>query len=204
MFILLCLALLTVSYKLVEILLTMSTIRNPQKYTVLYWAFAILIIVPLFRDNYIFKMPIHHDKALPIFGIIAVINIIIARYSGYNPIGNYYIVNFIVTYPIIEEIIFRGLILPNLKPFLGSSEILQILWMPVTLPVIVSAFLFAICHLQYYKLSALSMRYMVVAFSGGIVLGAMTEMTQSILYGLLLHIVFNSFSVIFAKRLRKG
>ncbi|BFH64819.1 CPBP family intramembrane glutamic endopeptidase [Paenibacillus azoreducens] len=195
--------LLTFSYKLVEILIRKTLLKRMEKYTVLVWAIIIIISVPLFNDEYIFKAPIHYEKALPIFGVLILVYIVSARFSGYNPKGKFNITNFIITYPIIEEIIFRGLILPNLKQFFVSSEIIQVFSMSVTTPVITSAILFAICHLQYYKLSAQSIRFIIIAFLGGILLGAMTEMTQSILFALILHIVFNLFSVIFAMRMSK-
>jgi len=173
------------------------------KYTVLVWAMIIIISVPLFNEEYIFKAPTHYDKALPIFGVLIFVYILSSRFSGYNPRGKYNIANFIITYPVIEEIIFRGIILPNLKQVFVSTEVIQVLYMSITSPVIVSACLFAICHLQYYKLSAQSMKFIMIALLGGILLGAMTELTQSILLALILHIVFNLFSVIFAKRLSK-
>lgn len=196
--------LLTFSYKLVEMCLRITPISKIGKYTVFVWALFILIDVPFFNDKYIFKMPIQYEQALPIFGFLILVYIVSSRFSGYNPIGKYNIVNFIITYPIVEEIIFRGLILPNLEQVFVSSENIQILYMPVTTPVIVSAILFAICHLQYYKLSAQSIRFIINAFLGGILLGAITVMTQSILFALILHIVFNSFSVIFAKRMSEN
>lgn len=174
-----------------------------EKYTVLVWATITIISVLLFNEEYIFNTPTNYEKALPIFGVLILVYIVSARFSGYNPRGMYNITNFIITYPIFEEIIFRGLILPNLKEFFVSTEVIQVFSMSVTIPVIVSAILFAICHLQYYKLSAQSTKFMIIAFLGGILLGAMTEMTQSILFALVLHIVFNLFSVIFAKRLSK-
>lgn len=190
---------LTFSYKLVDTCVRITSPSSKRKYTVFVWAMIILISFPFFNDKYLFKMPIHYEKALPIFGFLILVYIVSSRFSGYNPIGKYNIVNFIITYPIIEEIIFRGLILPILEQVFVSSEIIQILYMSVTTPVIVSAILFAICHLLYYKLSAQSIRFIINAFLGGILLGAITVMTQSILFALILHIVFNSFSVIFAK-----
>jgi len=201
MFLILCLSLLlTFSFKIVEIIIRIPPLRKLEKYTVILWAIIILIAVPFFNETYVLKMPLHYDRAFPIFGFLILVNVIASRFSGYNPIGKYNIINFLVTYPIIEEIVFRGLILHNIKQFFSSSEIIQVLYMPVTIPIIFSAFLFAICHLQYYSLSALSVRFMILAFLGGIMLGAMAEMTESILYALILHIVFNSFSVFFAKR----
>ncbi|WP_162848413.1 CPBP family intramembrane glutamic endopeptidase [Paenibacillus nanensis] len=72
--------------------------------------------------------------------------------------------------------------------------------MPITLPVLITAVLFAICHLQYYRLSTQSIRFMIFAFLGGILLGAMAEMTESILFSVILHLVFNISAVYVAKR----
>ena len=196
--------LLTFSYKLIDILIMKTLLKRMEKYTVLVWAIITIVLLPLFNMEYIFTTPINYHKAVPIFVVLILVYIVSARFSGYNPRGKYNITNFIITYPIIEEIIFRGLILPNLKQFFGSTEVIQVFNMSVTIPVIVSAILFAICHLQYYKLSALSIRFMIIAFLGGIFLGAMTEMTQSILLALILHITFNLFSVIFGKKILKG
>lgn len=201
MYLILCISLLlTFSYKLVDIIIMKTLLKRIEKYTVLVWSIIIIITLPIFNKEYIFMTPTNYEKAVQILGVLILVQIISARFSGYNPRGKYNITNFIITYPIIEEIIFRGLILPNLKQFFVPTEVMQIFYMPVTIPVIVSAILFAICHLQYYKLSAECIRFMIFAFLGGIILGAMTEMTQSILFALILHIIFNFFSVIFAKR----
>ncbi|WP_440119802.1 lysostaphin resistance A-like protein [Paenibacillus sp. QZ-Y1] len=117
--------------------------------------------------------------------------------------GKYNISNFVITFPVVEEIIFRGLILPNIKPYIVPTKLIEVLYVPVTIPVIITAGLFAICHLQYYKYSTETIRFMIFAFLGGILLGAMTEITQSIMLSLILHIVFNLFSVLFSKRIIK-
>ncbi|GIP18103.1 hypothetical protein J40TS1_37450 [Paenibacillus montaniterrae] len=203
MYLALCISvLLTFSYKLVDVLIK-KRLKGMEKHTVLVWAVLIIVVTPFFKAGYVFEMPTSYEKAIPIFGAVALVNIAAARFSGYNPKGKYNITNFIVTYPIIEEIIFRGLLLPNLKLVFTSVEVIQLFYMPVTVPVIISALLFAICHLQYYKLSAQCIRFIVIAFFGGIILGAITELTQSILFALVLHIIFNGFSVIFATRYKK-
>lgn len=197
----LCLSLLlTFSYKLVEVALRTTPYRRVGKYTVLFWGLIIVMITPLFNNNYTFKMPVDYGNAIPPFVMLIIINVIAARFSGYNPIGKYNIINFAITFPVIEEIIFRGLILPITESFIVPSKIMDVLYMPITIPVIITAGLFAICHLQYYKLSADSIRFMIFALLGGILLGAMTVMTKSILFSLILHIVFNSFSILFSKR----
>lgn len=198
----LCLSLLlTFSYKLVEVAIRTTPCRRVGKYTVLFWALVIVAITPLFNHNYTFKMPNEVDNLFPLFFMLIIIHVIAARFSGYNPIGKYNIIQFVITFPVVEEILFRGLILPIMESLIAPSKLMDVLYMPITVPVIITAFLFAICHLQYYKLSAEGIRFMIFAFLGGLLLGAITEMTKSILYSLILHIVFNLFSVLFSKRI---
>lgn len=204
MYLILCISLmLTFSYKLVDVIIMKILLKRIEKYTVLVWSIIIVITLPLFNKGYIFSVPINYEKAIPIFGVLILVQIISARFSGYNPKGKYNITNFIITYPIIEEVIFRGLILPNVKDFFVTTEVIQIFYMPVTIPVIVSAVLFSISHLQYYKRLAQCIRFMIFAFLGGIILGVMTEMTQSIIFAIILHSIFNFFSVIFTKKISK-
>ncbi|MCM3204762.1 MULTISPECIES: CPBP family intramembrane glutamic endopeptidase [Paenibacillus] len=199
-----CLSLLLAfSHKLVEVVIRKLPFRNLDKHAVLLWAVMIGLLIPFFHNEYVFKIPIHFGEALPIFGFLVIANVIAARFSGYNPIGSYNIINFVLTYPIVEEIIYRGLILPNIEPLFGSSKLMDIFYMPVTIPVIITAVLFAICHLQYYNLSSESIRFMIFACIGGIVLGSMTLMTESIVFALGLHMIFNSCSVLYSKRIIK-
>jgi uncharacterized protein len=193
--------LLSFSYKLVELAIRVTPYKRGVRYTVLLWALLIVALTPLFEKNYIFKLPVHFDKELPVLGMLMIVYVISARFSGYNPVGKYNIINFVLTYPVVEEILFRGLLLPNMKKWIGPTISLEILYMPVTIPVIITAVLFAICHLQYYKLSAESIRFMIFAFIGGILLGALAELTGSIMLPLLLHIVFNTFSVLFSRKI---
>ncbi|WP_082112479.1 CPBP family intramembrane glutamic endopeptidase [Paenibacillus sp. DMB20] len=140
---------------------------------------------------------------MPGFLILIAANYALSRFSGYDPIGKFNIVNFVIIYPIIEEFIFRGLILSNLNPYLSSEVLLELLYMPVTLSVVITALLFAVSHLQYYRLSRQSIRYMCFAFIGGIFFGAMADMTQSIWLSCLLHIEFNVLAVYFGKKTQR-
>ncbi|MFC7681822.1 CPBP family intramembrane glutamic endopeptidase [Paenibacillus sp. GCM10028914] len=192
--------LLTFSYKFVEIGIKSSKIL--QNYSIYFWAVIIMIVVPFYKDNYIFSLPANIMRVMPIFLVIVFANYLLSRFSGYNPVGKFNIINFIIVYPIIEELIFRGLILPSLNQNLNSGVFLEVMYMPVTVPVIISALLFAISHLQYYGLSLISIRYMVFAFFGGIVFGAITDLTESILLSCILHIEFNALAVYFANKSR--
>lgn len=65
-------------------------------------------------------------------------------------------------------------ILNNAFPILSNFEIAYI---PVTLPILISSFLFAVSHLQYYKFNQTSIKFMLFAFLGGIIHGMITDST---------------------------
>lgn len=74
--------------------------------------------------------------------------------------------------PIVEEVIFRGLVLSRLKRV-----------MPGWLSVVLSALLFGVCHGQAV--------WMAYAFALGLLFGVMTLRTGSIWPSLIAHVVFN-------------
>ncbi|WP_306434438.1 CPBP family intramembrane glutamic endopeptidase [Paenibacillus sp. J2TS4] len=137
---------------------------------------------------------------MALFLIVALVNLLIARSSGYNPMGRHDTIHFVISYPLIEEAVFRGLMLPILSNSTTSVLPLTIVGLPVKYTVLITAFLFAICHLQYYKLSRMSIRFMMFAFSGGIFFGIIADQTKSILLPIILHIEFNALSVYFSRR----
>ncbi|RUT44496.1 CPBP family intramembrane metalloprotease [Paenibacillus anaericanus] len=200
MYIALCLSLLlTFSYKIVEVIIKRFS-ANLVRYSLYFWAVGILILVPFFKWNYIINSPSNIIKVMPVFLILLIANCIASRYSGYNPVGKFNTINFIIVWPVIEEIVFRGLILPYLNQYLATGQIFEFIFLPVSYTVIISALLFAICHLQYYKLSRQSTRFMVFAFVGGITFGGLADITHSILLTCVLHIEFNFLAVYFAKK----
>ncbi|SMF92479.1 CAAX protease self-immunity [Paenibacillus uliginis N3/975] len=191
---------LTFSYKIVEIFIRIFRSKSLVRFSLYFWAVGTMILVPFSKGNYIFSSPDNIIKVMPVFLILIIANCVLARFSGYNPIGKFNIINFVITYPVIEEFIFRGLILSYLNQYLSSEVLIQVMYMPVTLSVVITALLFAITHLQYYSLSRQSIRYMIFAFMGGIFFGAITDLTHSILLSCLLHIEFNLLAVYFAKK----
>lgn len=204
MFIVLAVSLvLTFSYKIVERFISVWS-KSQVRYSVYYWAAIIVIVASLSKGNYIFSIPANITTILPSVLILIVANSVLSRFSGYDPMGQFNIINFVITYPVIEEFIFRGIILSNLNQYFNSMELIEVMHMPVTLSVVITAFLFAITHLQYYRLSRQCIRFMLFAFIGGILFGAITEMTHSILLSTLLHIQFNLLAVYFAKKNKKN
>jgi len=194
--------LLAFSYEIVEYILTLLRVKQRPGTTLYTWVAMILLLIPFFNEHIILNAPINIMVAVPGLVIIFLVNALVPRYSGYNPVGRFNILNFATTYPIIEEIIFRGMMLPYLNESLQASPFMELLYLPINLSVIITAFLFAISHLQYYKLSAQSTRFMIFAFTGGIFFGAIANITESIAFTLLLHMEFNILSIYFAKKIK--
>lgn len=195
--------LLAFSYKIVESFFRLLRVKHHPGYILYTWVLIILIIIPLFNEQVIFNFPANITVAIPGLLTILLLNVVISRYSGYDPVGKFNILNFAITYPIVEEIIFRGIMLPYLNEALQAEQLIQLLYMPVNFSVIITAFLFAVAHLQYYKLSSHSIRYMIFAFIGGLFLGALADLTGSIMLTCLLHIQFNTLAIYYAKKIKK-
>lgn len=184
---------LTFSYGMIKGIVTKVTCipgNTDGKYTIYIWGAMAFAATFFIKDNFVYKLPVVDRTVIYVCLAIFISNMFIAKYSGYKPIGRYNIINFVIFYPIFEEVIFRGYILPILNKSFQYTFI-EIAFLPVTISVIISAFLFSIAHLQYYKLNKWSIRYMTFAFIGGILFGAIANYTQSILIPILLHIEFN-------------
>lgn len=105
-------------------------------------------------------------------------------------------------YPIFEEVIFRGMIIPILNNSFSTHPYFEIAYIPVTLPILISAFLFAVSHLQYYSFNQTSIKFMLFAFLGVIIHGMITDSSLSIVFPILLHVEFNLLSVYYSKKLQ--
>lgn len=162
--------LLAFSYKIVDI--TVGIIIGKIRYQkieneIIYiWGTLLTIISYFYEDNYVFRLPIHYESIVLLILIALITNIFISRYSGYNPSGKKNILNFVIMYPIFEEVIFRGMIIPILNNAFSIFSYFEIAYIPVTLPILISSFLFAISHLQYYKFNQTSIKFMLFAFLG--------------------------------------
>ncbi|WP_195576593.1 CPBP family intramembrane glutamic endopeptidase [Paenibacillus sp. 1001270B_150601_E10] len=192
--------LLTFSYKITEYLVHISPLNKYKAYSVYLWGLVVVLLFIFMKNSLVYTLPNHLLEIAPAFFIIGGLNFVIARYSGYHPIGRYHTLNFMFTYPILEELLFRGMILPLLNQAFPSASSMTVLWLPMTTSVMITAALFAICHLQYYKLSKQSAGYMLFAFAGGMIFGGMTEAAGSIWPAVLLHIQFNAMCVYYSRK----
>lgn len=169
-------------YKILE-WCTKKILSSVTKYTIYIWALVILILSFLIRKNYIWNLPRMNDtNILGMFFFALIVSFFLSKNSGYRPIGRFNCFNFVLVYPIFEELSFRGLILP----LIFSCNIIDS-WSAI----IISAFLFAISHLQYYKLNLQSIKFMFYAFLGGLFFAYIAIATESILLTIPLHIAFN-------------
>ncbi|MDQ0208679.1 CPBP family intramembrane glutamic endopeptidase [Alkalicoccobacillus murimartini] len=204
---LLLVILLTFSYKIVDLTFRMligRALYQKIEHAMIYiWGTLITIIAFFYVDNFVFRLPIHYEPIIPLILITAITFMFTSRHSGYHPIGKKNILNFVIMYPIFEEVIFRGMMIPILNNSLPTYSVLELFHTPVTLPILLSAFLFAIAHLQYYSLNRTSVKFMLFAFLGGILLGMIANDSLSIVFALFLHIEFNLLAVYYSKKFSK-
>ncbi|WP_054705119.1 CPBP family intramembrane glutamic endopeptidase [Bacillus sp. JCM 19041] len=196
--------LLAFSYKIVDLIVRgiigRTLYRKIANEIIYIWGILLTGIVYFYEDNYVFRLPIHYEPIVLLVFIAAITIIFISRYSGYKPSGKKNILNFVLMYPIVEEVIFRGMILPILNNSLPIYTHFELLHTPVTVQILMSSFLFAVSHLQYYSFNRTSIKFMVFAFLGGMIFGMITDSSLSIVFALLLHIEFNLLSVYYSKR----
>ncbi|MGG1638858.1 CPBP family intramembrane glutamic endopeptidase [Paenibacillus sp. FSL K6-3182] len=197
---------LTCSFKILEFIisraLTKTKINHFKRNTVYVWGFFAIAAACFYEENYVFNLPINFTMVLSLTAVVFIANVIVSRHSGYRLESKFNRINFIIAYPIIEEIIFRGLMLPILNQAFVAASSYELFYLPVTLPILISSLLFAVSHLQYYTLNKLSVRFMFFAFIGGIIFGTIADITQSIFIPVLLHIQYNLLSVYYSRKVK--
>ncbi|MFJ8530375.1 lysostaphin resistance A-like protein [Bacillus sp. NPDC094106] len=196
--------LLAFSYKIVDItvgvIIGRTLYRKIENEIIYIWGTLLTVIIYFYEDNYVFRLPIHYESIVLLILIAAITNIFISRYSGYKPSGKKNILNFVIMYPIFEEVIFRGMIIPMLNNSFPIYPLYEIFYIPVTVQILISSFLFAVAHLQYYSFNQTSIKFMLFAFLGGIIFGMITDYSLSIVFSIFLHVEFNLLSVYYSKK----
>ncbi|ENQ3106170.1 CAAX protease self-immunity [Bacillus sp. 491mf] len=196
--------LLAFSYKIVDItvgvIIGRTLYRKIENEIIYIWGTLLTVINYFYEDNYVFRLPIHYEPIVLLILIAAITNIFISRYSGYRPSGKKNILNFVIMYPIFEEVIFRGMMIPILNNSFPIYPLFEIAYIPVTVPILISSFLFAVAHLQYYSFNQTSIKFMLFAFSGGIIFGVITDYSLSIVFSIFLHVEFNLLAVYYSKK----
>lgn len=105
-----------------------------------------------------------------------------------------------MVFPIGEEILFRGII-QSMANYLMGGNLVYIpmpIFNSVTVQVFISAFCFGITHFQYFdfRFNSSSLKKVLFAFVFGLFAGNIVEITGSIFYTILFHILGNSIAAI--------
>lgn len=189
--------LLSFSFKIIERIVGLLY-RQHLRFTLYYWGIVVVAASFWLKGNYVYSLPVNLYRVLPMFLILLIANCLISRSSGYSPEGRFNRINFVITYPVLEEIAFRGLALPVLARHHSLGQFHHTPVIELSLAVIITAALFAVSHLQYYKLNSQSVRFMIFAFSGGLFFGQIAQVTGSIVLTIPLHIAFNGSAALYA------
>lgn len=188
------------SFKIIEVILHKIN-KRIDKYTVYIWGILLFLVSYFSKDTFVFQLPQKVSTVILLFFEVLIINCLISRGSGYSPQGLYMKLNFMITFPIFEEIAFRGIILSRLTQLEFLNSWVNVLGIFSATPaILISAFLFAVAHLQYYRLNKASIRYMGFAMFGGIFFGIIATVSESILLTIPLHMAFNCTAVYYDKR----
>lgn len=185
-------------------------IKDVSKVTYLW---LVLLVVIGFIGGSIFginlppKEMLHLNLTIVTIGMGVII--LLSYYSKYNPgVTTKGIVQFCMVFPVGEEILFRGIIQSMVSwiPRFGVMYLRLPLFGTHSVVVLISAFLFAINHLQYhdFKLTDVAIRQIFIAFIGGLLMGNLVLYTGSILYALVVHILFNSSATLFSVLKKSG
>ncbi|WP_342481929.1 CPBP family intramembrane glutamic endopeptidase [Paenibacillus sp. FSL L8-0340] len=177
--------------------------KQHLRFSVYYWGIMVIIASLLIKNTYVYSFPKNLSTVLPLFFIILIVNCLISRSSGYSPAGRFDRFNFVIIYPVLEEIAFRGLAQPVLTRHHSLGQIHHTPVIELSFAVVITAALFAVSHLQYYKLNSQSIRFMIFAFAGGLFFGLITQMTESIMLTIPLHIAFNGSAAFYAYLIAK-
>lgn len=164
------------------------------------WFFIVLVIYVVLIGN--LSLPTNPLKLSDyIFMLLFIYPFMIN--SHYNPHQSFKgVFSFCIVYPIGEELLYRGILSYLLIYFFNTNTILVPfpLLKEISLTVLITAICFAIMHLQYFnfKVDSIGVRKIVYAFVFGVVVGNIIEMSGSLLYGILFHIIANSGATYFS------
>jgi len=182
-------------YCLTQHLIKCFKIKVLTENHVYIWSFIVIMLSLIYSDSLIrnasFNVLNYHvlkDIALPV-----VASVIIARFSGYISGNRKYNINFIIVFPIIEEILFRGIILQLL---------LHVSFLGETASCVFCGVLFGIMHFQYFGFNKEAAKKVIIAFLGGYYFSIIAVSYGSIIPVIILHIVFNLSAVLFDKNIK--
>lgn len=207
--------LLTFSRKIVDLVLDKLLGEETVKYDYccrnhFIWSILIVVLAILTRKfTYTFKFPVEYKQSLKC-AVIFIIYIIWGLKSPYLiPEGRKVQIWSSFFNPIVEELLFRGIIigiimLPN-KGNIGFNSISEFMYSYVQ---IISSILFMLYHLQYFGYKQVRGSELIDSlahlFFVGMMLGATTLFSQSIIYAIVLHILLNWINIAYRNKYQKA
>lgn len=172
------------------------------------WFLLVFIVSLIFQVSY--QLP-HGEASLGLSDYLILFILIIpfminSHYKPHQSMKGF--IAFCLIFPMGEELVFRGIIPLILNQHFASGSVMVPfpILKEISLTVLISSILFALMHLQYFqfKLSRDTISKMIYAFIFGIVFGNIAEITQSLFYPVLFHIMANIGATYFyVKRLNK-
>jgi membrane protease YdiL (CAAX protease family) len=175
-----------------------------MKYNFHIWFSVILVVGIIGRNTFYILAP---KQAIPVSEVVVILLALVPFMvaSGYALEKNFKgITRFCILFPIGEEILFRGIILSLATYLVGNSTI----YVPVpilkgvTLQVFLSAICFGITHLQYFdfRLDSTTIRKVLFAFLFGLFAGNVVEITGSVFYPVIFHVLANTGATLYFLR----
>lgn len=173
--------------------------------SILIWFSTLLIVGFIGKNNYGLNIPATHiNISLSEVGILALFIYLFSLYSDYDVANTTRkLVFFVLIFPIGEEILFRGIIQSKAARLIELINFQNDTLWKFSYFVVISAFCFAITHIQYknFKMSKSLLKQVLFAFMFGLYAGKIATYTNSIAYTVLIHSVAN-FSAAMAGRRR--
>lgn len=203
---------LTFSLSIISLLvdkLGSNLIKDEKKkdISILIWFGTLLIIGFIGINNYGFNLPATNIKlSLSEVGILALFIYLFSLYSDYD-IANTTrkLVFFVLIFPLGEEILFRGIIQSIATHLIELINLQNDTFWRFSYFVVISAFCFAITHIQYknFKMSKSLLKQVLFAFMFGLYAGRIATYTNSIAYTFLIHSVANFSAAMVGRHMSK-
>ncbi|WP_246027783.1 CPBP family glutamic-type intramembrane protease [Paenibacillus xylaniclasticus] len=191
------------SYRIVTKLLVLTRIskrvKSIETTSICIWGLGAIVTAILIQDQYVFQVPVVDTNVFILAAIIMLVNTVLSHFVYCQPTGSTNIFFGAVVFPLLQEVVFRGLLLPVLNPSFGFV-VIEMFEVQVSLSVLVSALLFAFAQLQYDQSKGISVSKLSIVFIVGALFGVIADSTQSIFIPVLLHIEYKLLANYYSNR----
>lgn len=161
------------------------------------WAILVLIIGVRLSGSFLRTVWTFNPAELfrAEYVIFLVICVFSAWVSGYKYGSKEYNIQMMVIFPIIEEILFRGTMVPLLLSVSFFNP--MIAWTA-------DGLLFGVMHFQYFGFTKVALRKVMISVFGGFFFAYFSYRSQSIIPSLIAHVIFNTSAILYTRMNRKN